>query len=63
MNAEATKAGRLRTLMQHAPKVKTYDELVNFAMGKFMVTRRTAEDYTDNVIEYFKQVEQRKKNK
>jgi len=55
MNSEATKASRLRRLMEEAPKVKSYDELVRFAMGKFMVTRRTAEDYADNVIEYFKQ--------
>jgi len=42
-------------MMKHAPTVKSREELILYAMGKFMVTRRTAEDYTDDIIEYFKQ--------
>jgi len=49
------KAMRLRTLLKYADKVKSREELVEYAMGKFMVTTRTAEDYVDDVISYFKQ--------
>ena len=49
------KAGRLRTLLKQAEMVKSREELVDYAMGKFMVTRRTADDYVDDVISYYKQ--------
>lgn len=54
-SAGATKAARLMTLVKQADKVGSRDELVSFAMGKFMVTKRTAEDYVEDVIEYYKQ--------
>ncbi len=50
-----TKAHRLLTLVKYADKVKSREELVTYAMGKFMVARRTAEDYVDDVISYYEQ--------
>jgi len=49
------KSRRLMTLVKYADKVKSREELVSYAMGKFMVTRRTAEDYVDDVISYYEQ--------
>ena len=54
-SAGEVKASRLMTLVKHAENVKSREELISFAMGKFMVTRRTAEDYVEDVISYFKQ--------
>ena len=53
--AGETKAHRLSTLIKQADKVKSRYELVSFAMGKFMVSKRTAEDYVEEIIEYYKQ--------
>ena len=49
------KAHRLSILIKHADKVKSRYELVSFAMGKFMVSKRTAEDYVEEIIQYYKQ--------
>ena len=59
MKADEIRSSRLRSMMKHAPTVKSREELIAYAMGKFMVTRRTAEDYTDDIIEYFKQRQQK----
>lgn len=53
--AGEVKAMRLRTLLKQAELVKSREELVSFAMGKFMVTKHTAEDYVEDVIQYYKQ--------
>ena len=53
--AGEVKALRLRILIKQADKVKSRYELVSFAMGKFMVSKRTAEDYVEEIIEYYKQ--------
>jgi len=55
MRVGEVKAMRFRTMMKQAEVVKSREELVSFAMGKFHVTRRTAQDYTDDIIEYYRQ--------
>jgi len=46
------RASRIRTTMQHAPKVKSRAELFNFVKGRFGVSDKTANDYIDTVIKY-----------
>ena len=41
-------------LMKHAGKVKDRQELVDYATSHFGVSARTAEEYVDDVITYFK---------
>jgi len=62
MKADEIRSGRLRSMMNQATKVKSYEELVAYAVGRFQVTKRTAEDYADSVIEFYKQQEERKKH-
>jgi len=54
MKPEEIRGRRVRVLMERAPEVKSYNELVNYAIGKFGVTKKTAEGYADTVIEYYK---------
>ena len=54
MNTDYIRSSRLRTVLQQASKVKSYEELVLFSMGRFSVTRSTAIDYADTVIEFVK---------
>ena len=54
MNSDAIRSSRLRTVLQQASKVKSYEELVSFSMGKFSVSRTTAIDYADTVIAFVK---------
>ena len=44
------RAGRLRTILQHASKVESRQELVDFAIARFAVSTKTAEDYITTVI-------------
>jgi len=54
MKASEIRSHRLRTILQHAHKVKSYDELVDFAVTRFAVTRVTAMNYVDTVIKLLK---------
>ena len=60
MQGAEIRAGRLRAVMRHASTVKSREELVRWAQGRFGVTVVTATGYVDSVIQY---LEQQKKNK
>ncbi len=54
MNAGQARSQRMAQLMKHAGKVKDRQELVDYATSHFGVSARTAEEYVDDVITYFK---------
>lgn len=51
------RASRIRTLMQHAPTVKSRKELFVFCKTRFGVTDKTANDYIDTMIKYVKRMQ------
>jgi len=61
VKSSEVRAARLRTIMQHAPSVKSRKELFAFVKARFGVTNSTANDYIDTIIEHVKIMEIKKK--
>jgi len=60
MNSGQARSQRLSQLMRHAGKVKSRKELTDYAISHFGISQRTAEEYVDDVITYFKRIEKEK---
>lgn len=59
VRSSEVRVARLRTIMQHAPNVKSRDELFNFIKARFGVSNATANDYIATVIEHVKRMEKK----
>lgn len=50
---------RIRTMMQHAPSVKSRAELFAFAKARFGVSDTTANDYIDTMIKLVERMQKK----
>jgi len=57
LNAGQSRSLRMAELMRHASKVKSRQELIDYAVSHFGVSQRTAEEYVSDVVTYFERVQ------
>ncbi len=59
VNSSEVRAARIRTVMQHAPQVKSREELFDFCKSRFGVSDKTANDYIDTMIKHVKRMQKK----